>query len=318
MGHFAAATSLLLNALHTLTPADHRERALVLLELGHAYASADELIKAEQAYTESFGIYKQLSDNVQTTTTLRALGAIYSAQGRHDDAVRVLQKALKLSRTQRAIRLEAQVLDIIGVAYYRQGKTSKASDFFNQALKLVSESGVQFDLSDLSELLNNLGNAYIGQQKYQEAEPLLARALALLEQDVGPSHPDLVFSIASLALVYRETHRLSEAEGQYLRALNILQPSGSEFAIRVASLLHGLSITYAKAGRKTEATATLARAASIAHENIDQHPELTAIIEDYAVSLKQQGRSREAEELQAESRRARLGSSLVIRAHRPF
>jgi hypothetical protein len=45
---------------------------------------------------------------------------------------------------------------------------------------------------------------------------------------------------------------------------------------------------------------------------------LVEILEDYSASLKRQGRTKEAEELRVEAKRARVKAGLVINALSPF
>jgi len=309
-GHFPAAENSLIAALRVLEPGDRRERATVLGELGDVYANEDELPKAERAYGESLAIYKELADRDQNIRFLQRLGGVYSMERRDDDALRLLKQALKLTKNNPAGA--ADVLNTIGVAYYRQGNANKAAKFFNDALRIVSASGIQFDSGGL---LNNLGNVYQERHRYAEAEDVLKRALKLIEDEVGPSHPDLTFTLTSLGILYTASGRYTEAENQYQRALTILEQDKLHFDTRIARVLHGLSITYAKAGRKSEAETMLAQAADHARRNLAGHAEMADIVDQYSASLKQQGKSKEAEELRVEARRSRVINGLVIAAH---
>jgi tetratricopeptide (TPR) repeat protein len=309
-GRFPLAENSILAALRVLEPSDRRERAAALKELGDVYANEDELPKAERAYGESLAIYKELADRDQTIRLLQRLGGVYSIERRDDDALRLLRQALKLTKTNSADA--ADVLNAIGVVYYRQGNANKAVKLFNDAFRIVSAS----DLSpDYAGLLNNLGNLYQERHRYAEAEDFLKRALKLIENQVGPSHPDLTFTLTSLGILYTVSGRYTEAENQYQRSLRILEQDKSHFDTRIARVLHGLSVTYARAGRKSEADNSLAQAAEIARRNLAGRPEMADIVDQYSASLREQGKSREAEELRVEARRSRVINGLVIAAH---
>jgi tetratricopeptide (TPR) repeat protein len=152
---------------------------------------------------------------------------------------------------------------------------------------------------------------YLAEHKYAEAESLLKQALKYVEAELGASHPELIFTLSSLGGLYTTTARYTEAEQQYQRALAILEPSPSDFDTRIARLLHALGVMYAKAGRKEEAEAVLARATGIARSNLSQHTDMASIINDYAAVLKDQGKSKEAEVLRAEIKRALAAADLV-------
>jgi len=316
-GHFPAAETFFLAALRTMEHSDPAERAATLTALGDVYLNEDEMSKAERAYTESVAIYRQLPDQSRTALVLRNLGVLYSREQRDDDALRVLQHALKLTRVDPAahVDLTAQVLNSIGMVYYRQSKNSKAETYFKQALQMVSASGVPFDTP---ELLNNLGAVYLSKHQFQKAEDLLQQALKITEMDFGPSHPDLTFTLTVLGALYTETGKYAAAEEQYQRALNILEPDKLALAARIAQVLHGLSAMYIKAGRKTEGEATLLRATVIARTNLSQNVDMASILEDYSAMLRKQGKTEEAEELRVEARRARMSAGLIVNAHNSF
>jgi tetratricopeptide (TPR) repeat protein len=314
-GRYAAAETTFVNALRTLGRTDYRERAETLAELGDTYTNEDELSKGENAYAQSLRIYSQLSDRKRITELLRRMGAVYLLEARDDDALRVLERALKSAKADQELRLEVEVLNVLGAVYYRQGNNNNAGKYFNEALKIASDTGIPVNRG---ELLNNLGNVYQAQHKYEEAEALLMRALAYVENDFGTSHPALTFTLSSLGALYIATGRYADAEAQYRRALAILESSPPAFNTRVARLLRSLSLTYAKAGRKQEADAALERAAAIARKNLNEHTDMAAILEQYSALLKNQGKPKEAEEFRAEARRARIAASLVRTAHPSF
>jgi len=316
-GHFVASEKLIVAAIQALQPGEDSLRAAALAELGDVYVSEDELFKAENAYSESLAVYRRLSDKTNTASLLQELGTLYSLQNRYDDALQLLQQALRLTKTLPGSNasLMASALDGLGMTYYRQGKTDKAGRFFNQALRLISASGVKFKTS---ALLVNLGVVYIAKRKFQEAEDVLKQALKDVEAEVGPQHPDLIFVLTALGVLYTDSGRYAEAEGEYLRALHILELRKPDTDTRIARILHRLSITYAKAGRKGEADVTLEKAAAIARQNLIQHPDIVTIVEHYSSNLRSEGRKKEADELRTEAKRARISAGLVIKAHNPF
>ena len=59
--------------------------------------------------------------------------------------------------------------------------------------------------------LNNLARLYHQQGKYNEAEPLYKRSLAIVEKALGPAHPHLATSLENYAMLLRKTNREVEA-----------------------------------------------------------------------------------------------------------
>jgi tetratricopeptide (TPR) repeat protein len=270
------------------------------------------------AYEKSLVIHKRLGEKDMTALILRNLGATYSLERRNSDALRLLRQALKSATTDADIKsplIAAEVLNCLGIVYYRMGKYRKAEEVLNQAIQMAASSGMSFDTA---AMLGNLGAVYQAKHDFERAERLLNEALKITEAKKGSLHPDLSFSLSLLGLLYTETGRYANAEEQYQRALKILQPDKLNFDTRVARILQYLSNTYQRAGRNAEADAALAQAALIARRNLSNHPDLAAIIEDYSATLKKQGRSKEAENLRAEAKRARVAAGLVISVHGPF
>jgi tetratricopeptide (TPR) repeat protein len=206
------------------------------------------------------------------------------------------------------------VLNSLGIAYYRQRKNKKAEEHLNHALETVATSGVDFDTT---ELLGNLGVVQAAKHNFEKAEDLLKRALSLNEAKFGKTHPNVTNSLAALAVLYLDAGRYAEAEAQFQRALDILKPDKMDFETRIARILYGLSIAQAKSGRRSEGEVALGEAVLIARRNLN-HPDMIEIVENYSSILENQGKMREAEELGAEAKRARLSWSLVIKAHTPY
>jgi tetratricopeptide (TPR) repeat protein len=64
---------------------------------------------------------------------------------------------------------------------------------------------------------------YQAEGRYSEAEPLYQRSSAIMQQALGPDHPDVALSLNNLALLYQAEGRYSEAEPLYKRSLTISQ-----------------------------------------------------------------------------------------------
>ena len=174
--------------------------------------------------------------------------------------------------------------------------------------------GIPFDIP---QLLNNLGLVYVSKHDFQNAEAVLTAALRAEESAVGQSHPDLVFTLDALGLLFTKSGRYAEAEQQYRRALTILEPMKAECEMRIARVLQSLSLMYITGGRSTEAGDALAEAAAIARRNTS-HSDMVAIIDAYADWLKNQRKIKEAQELRAEAKRARIAASMIVHASGRF
>ena len=84
-----------------------------------------------------------------------ALGKVYLAQGKFDDAIKELEQSLSGSRDQ------AQIYNDLGVAWLEKGDSSRSLDSFNKALQLDG---------NLLEALFNRALAYEKQSRFDEAK----------------------------------------------------------------------------------------------------------------------------------------------------
>jgi tetratricopeptide (TPR) repeat protein len=317
IGHYAEAERSLVDALDQIGETDKQLRAKVLGDLGDVYSEQEEFLKAEGAYKQALSLSKRLSDTNESALMLHNLAMLRSRDGKNDDALALLEKAVRLTKSDSASdpSVEAQLFNGLGIVYYRANKNSKAEQSFNQALDVVRATGIPFNTAGV---LNNLGAVYLHQHKVKEAEDAVNRALQIKETQKGPFDPDLLPELDALGAVYAATGRHALAKEQYERALRILEPRRSDFAPSIARVLYLLSITDADLGLRTDAEEALAEAAKIAGDNLSKGAEMAQILEDYSRSLKSRGRTQEAADLLAQAKHARAVSDLVVRAHPEF
>ncbi len=70
----------------------------------------------------------------------------------------------------------------------------------------------------LATSLNNLAELYRAQGKYEQAEPLYQRALAIAEKVLGPEHSQVATVLENCAALLHKLNRDAEAERMEARA----------------------------------------------------------------------------------------------------
>ena len=75
----------------------------------------------------------------------------------------------------------------------------------------------------VATLLNNLAILLQNTNRFEEAEPLVRRALAIDEASFGERHPAVAIRLNNLATLLHDTNRPAEAEPLLLRAMDILE-----------------------------------------------------------------------------------------------
>src|SRR6266567_2090011 len=95
--------------------------------------------------------------------------------------------------------------------------------------------------------------------RYDEAESLFRKVIAILEQHPGHGRLDLAVGLGNMANLLRVKGQYSQAERLCLQALNIEQTALGQDNPIVAATLHVLAAIQASVGRLADAESTLQR-----------------------------------------------------------
>jgi tetratricopeptide (TPR) repeat protein len=147
-------------------------------------------------------------------------------------------------------------------------------------------------------LLNQAGSYLYSRARYTEAEPLLQRALAIRERQLGGEHPATARSLNNLAELYREQGRYEQAEPLYRRALAIRERQLGGEHPDTARSLNNLAELYHGQGRYEQAEPLLQRALAIREQQLGgEHPDTATSLNNLAELYRGQGRYEQAEPL---------------------
>ncbi|MHB1555911.1 MAG: tetratricopeptide repeat protein [Isosphaeraceae bacterium] len=146
--------------------------------------------------------------------------------------------------------------------------------------------------------LNRLAHLLIAHGRSRDAEPLIERAWARIEQGEGRDDPDAARNLHDLAGLYRDIDRPDRAESLYREAIAILEEGERPGYLSLADCLKSLARMLRKAGRVKEAEALYRRAVAVNEERLGpDHPDVAIDLENLAVLLGDAGRLTEAEPL---------------------
>jgi tetratricopeptide (TPR) repeat protein len=147
-------------------------------------------------------------------------------------------------------------------------------------------------------LLSQLGTLLLTKADYDEAEPLLRRALQIDEASYGQDYPAVARDLNNLAALLQATNRLSEAEPMYRRALQIDEASYGKDHSDVARDLSNLAGLLQATNRLAEAESMYRRALQIDEAKYEQdHPDVARDLSNLAGLLQATNRLAEAEPL---------------------
>jgi CHAT domain-containing protein/Tfp pilus assembly protein PilF len=136
------------------------------------------------------------------------------------------------------------------------------------------------------------------EQKYDEALPLVQRAIEIREKLLGPNHRDVAIATGELAWLYDMKGELAKAEPLYERARSIIEKvRGSEHP-DVANSLGVLALLYLNRGENAKASLFQARAVAIFEKTLGaEHPRFVDYLNTLAEIHRDRGEYAEAESL---------------------
>ena len=192
-------------------------------------------------------------------------------------------------------RVQARLLDTMGDAYRRLGLLPRAHALHRRALDLGRQLG---DPLVMARSANGLGESLREDQRPEEAEPHLRRALAWRQGALEPDDPRIAESRNNLGVCLWQQDRFDEARALLEDALAIREIALGPRSHDVAVTLHNLGLVHGDADRPTEAEATLRASLSIKAETVGAlHPSYANTLTSLAFRVREQGDLSAAEPL---------------------
>jgi tetratricopeptide (TPR) repeat protein len=105
----------------------------------------------------------------------------------------------------------------------------------------------------VATILNNMGELYRLQGKYDVAEPYYKRSIGIFEKQFGDRHPTLAVASNNLGEFYRAERRYAEAESLYRHSLIIVEATLGHEHPNLAPALNNLGELYQERSNFSEA-----------------------------------------------------------------
>jgi tetratricopeptide (TPR) repeat protein len=212
--------------------------AAATFEFGRNYLSLGSIF-FQRGYTESAGEFfrSALKNDPSSAEAFYGIGSVYLKQGRKDQAQESFERATKLDSTYPETAPNAW--NNLGLIAARDGDTANAITYFKQALQRDPDHFIA---------LENLGNAYKQEKRWEEARTTLERSLA-----IKPADPEANYS---LAMVFAQTDDAARAY-EYLQKALEARPVYPE-------ALNNLGVLYLRTRRHDEAIAAFEKCIRLA------------------------------------------------------
>ncbi|CAK8566779.1 unnamed protein product [Lathyrus sativus] len=203
-----------LTVLKTNKGENHPAVGSVFVRLADLYNRTGK-VRESKSYCESaLKIYENPMPGVtpeEIASGLTNLSSIYESMNEVEQALKLLQKALEIYNDapgqQGAIAgIEAQ----IGVMNYMLGNYTESYNTLKNAISKLRAIGEKKS-SFFGIALNQLGLACVQRYALSEATELFEEAKSILEQELGPYHPETLGVCSNLAGTYDAIGRLDDA-----------------------------------------------------------------------------------------------------------
>jgi tetratricopeptide (TPR) repeat protein len=204
------------------TADENLELAATLDSLAAIYQGLHKYDIAERMYKNalSFREHTLSANHLALAYSYENLANLYEAQGKSEVAEPYFKRSLEITeKILQPGRAEFyKRLDELAQSHISMGQTAQAESLYKHALTLMDKTSSRGDQGKASLAL---GELYVKEGRYAQAEPLMKRALADAEAEKGPHHMAVAVILDSYADVLSKLSKSSEAAHLRERARSI-------------------------------------------------------------------------------------------------
>jgi tetratricopeptide (TPR) repeat protein/DNA-binding transcriptional regulator YiaG len=264
------------------------EAGSYLLERGR-YEEAESFLRQALAIRKP----QQEHDPIAFADSLNRQAALLRLQGKYQEAEHPFQEALVLYESQLPPGHPSlsSALNDLALLSLDRGKYDQAEALYQRILTFSPWEALG------PNTLDNIARLYHNQGKYEQAEVWYQRAVQKWEQQLGPPHPDMAFSLNNLATLYMTQGRYEQAEPLFQRSLHIRQQTLGPQHPRTATGLHNLAKLLFRQGKDEQAASLAQRALHIFEQQVGTtHPSTANCLVALATITAHQGNDEQAEQ----------------------
>ena len=209
-------------------PEDHPRIAIVLSNLSSVHEQLGDLELALELLERARDIRDEVlpPDHPAHGDTYRTLGTTLRRLGRYDEALQAYERSIEFMLKTRGPTHPrvGNAYQALGELHDRAGRLEDAEEAYTQAVAVLEDSdgGQAF----LPGGLLGLGNAQVQRGKLEEGRANLKRAVALFEEQEGPTSGSLPAAFLALGVTHLLQGDLDEALRLYERAQAVDEAAG--------------------------------------------------------------------------------------------
>ncbi|KAI4368027.1 hypothetical protein MLD38_016639 [Melastoma candidum] len=226
---------------------NHPSVASVYVRLADLYHKTGKLRESKSYCENALRIYSKPVPGTSAEDIacgLAEISAIYESVDEPEEALKLLQKAMKLIEDKPGQQSTIAGIEArMGVMFYMIGRYQESRTAFEGAVMKLRASGERKS-AFFGVVLNQMGLACVQLFKIDEAAELFEEARRILEQECGPCHQDTIGVYSNLAATYDAMGRVEDAIEilEYIlklreEKLGIANPDFEDEKSRLAELL---------------------------------------------------------------------------------
>lgn len=223
-------------------------QAALLRKTGMAQNLKGTYDDAETSFAQAGALARH--DGAERARIQLQLGQLHWGRGRHADARKTLEAAVRAGEAAGADDIVAEGLKLIGNVLMMSGDRAEAQSYYERSLELYERHG---DVAGLANVHSNLAIVHRRMGRWEEAIAELEQSLALRKRMGDPWGIGTVQN--NIAEIYRTRDDAARAVAAYEDALAIWRPIGYRAGVVLA--LTGLGAAVAEAGEPDKGLAIL-------------------------------------------------------------
>ena len=180
--------------------------------------------EALKELNKSLRIFDELGYRAGEASILSSIGSVYYNWGRDDMALKYYEQALSIHRVLEDKRGEGDLLHNIGTIYLVKGDNYSAFDYFRQSIEISNEIG---EKKNVGYALNNIGLTYIRRGNYEEAQQYLEQSLTTA-REIGDRR-SIGYTLIEMGNAYNGREMYDMAYEKYFEAISISREIGDKY-----------------------------------------------------------------------------------------
>jgi tetratricopeptide (TPR) repeat protein len=226
-----------------------------------ALAERGEFDRGMSEGLEAIRLAEVLDHPYSLICALRGLGRVHGARGHLDEAIRLTERGLALSRERHLPQLSPEVADQLGNLYALSGRVAEGQAVLEEALAAMEAMGM---IQWRTPLLVHLGETYLLANRPEDALVHVSRGLALAREHGHRGSEAWGLRLLAEIAARPDPPDAGAADGHYGAALALASELGMRPLIAHCHL--GLGTLYRRSGSPAKATGHLGTAAAMYRE----------------------------------------------------